>query len=152
MGIYITTSKKSSPKTQILCKALSYLLPNSINERRGKKSIEQIFIRAKLLGKSRVMFIYEKDGIPSRICLMKVKAHSWEWVGEELLISEFHLHRMPSELPGELTVSGGRGEEFGRLLDVEKPEDEDSIEMKCGRKKLSFSYSGKPLLELELTQ
>jgi rRNA maturation protein Rpf1 len=150
MGVYITTSKTSSTKTRALCEALSSLLPNSVHEQRGKKSIEQIFRRAKLLGKRRVVLIYEKNRIPSRICLMNVKAHSWDWAGEEFLISSFRTYGFPKELPNELVVSGERKEEFEKLFDFDKPEDDDFIELNCGKRKLSFSYAGKSLLRLEL--
>jgi rRNA maturation protein Rpf1 len=150
MGVYITTSKNPSTKTKVLCEALSSVLPGSAHERRGKKSIEQIFRRAKLLGKGRVMLIYEKSSAPCKMCFMNVKAHSWDWVGEEILVSNFRIYRLPKELPNELMIAGGRKEEFERLLDFEKPEGDDFIELNCGKKKLSFTYGGKPLLKLEM--
>ncbi|NYZ79412.1 hypothetical protein H0N99_04665 [Candidatus Micrarchaeota archaeon] len=149
MGVYVTTSKRPSAKTKVLCEALSLVLPGSVNEQRGKKSIEQIFRRAKLLGKRRAVLVYEKNGIPSSICMMNVKAHSWDWVGE-FLISNFHIYKFPKELPNEIAVSGERKEEFERLFDFEEPEDDDLIELNCGKRKLSFSYGSKPLLRLEL--
>jgi rRNA maturation protein Rpf1 len=149
MGVYITTSKNSSAKTKVLCEALSLVLPGSVNEQRGKKSIEQIFRRAKLLGKRRVVLVYEKNGIPYSICMMNVKAHSWDWAGE-FLISNFHIYKLLKELPNEITVSGERTEEFERLFDFEEPEDDDFIEFNCGKRKLSFSYGSKPLLRLGL--
>jgi len=150
MGVYVTTSKNPSAKTKVLCKALSLVLPGSTREQRGKKSIEQIFRRAKLLGKRRVVLIYEKNGVPSSICLMKVKAHSWDWVGEELFISKFRIYKLPADLPTELIVSGERKEEFEKLFDFEKTEGDDFIELACGKKELSFSYWGKPLIKLGL--
>jgi rRNA maturation protein Rpf1 len=148
MGVYITTSKNPSAKTKVLCKALSLVLPYSAHELRGKKSIEQIFRRAKLLGKRRVVLIYEKNGVPSSICLMKVKANSWDWIGEELFISKFQIYKLPAELPSEIAVSGERKEEFEKLFDFEKPEGDDLIELKCGKQELSFSYAGKSLIRL----
>ena len=150
MGVYITTSKNSSQKTKTLCEALSSVLPSSTHERRGNKSIEQIFMRAKLLGKSRVMFVYEKAEIPSKICLMKVKAHSWEWIGRELSVSNYQIHKIPSELPAELMFTGERSGEFEKLFDFEAPEGDEFIELNCEREKLSFTYGDKPLIELEL--
>ncbi len=150
MSVYITTSKNPSTRTKILCEALSLVLPGSANEPRGKKSIEQIFRRAKLLGKRRVVLVYEKNGIPSKICLMNVKAHSWDWIGEEIAISNFHVYKLPKELPSELRISGDKQEKFEELLDFEKSEGDDFIELNCGKKELSFSHEGKSLLKLEL--
>lgn len=150
MSVYITTSKSPSAKTNTLCRALSLVLPGSAYEQRGKKSIEQIFRRSKLLGKRRVILIYEKNGIPSSICLMNVKAHSWDWLGEELPISSFRIYKFSKELPSQLAITGERKEEFENLLDFEKPEDDDFIELDCGEKWLLFSYGGKPLLKLEM--
>ena len=152
MGVYLTTSKNPSAKTKFLCEALSLVLPYSAHELRGKKSIEQIFRRAKMLGKRRVVLIYEKKGIPSSICLMKVKADSWEWIGEEFPISKFQIYKHPAELPNDIAVSGERKEEFEKLFDFEKPEGDDLIELNCGKEELSFSYGGKPLIKLELMQ
>ncbi len=150
MSVYITTSKNPSTKTKTLCEALSLVLPGSANELRGKKSIEQIFRRAKLLGKRRVVLIYEKNGIPSKICLMSVKAHSWDWMGEEIAISNFHVYKLPKELPNELLITGDKKDEFEELLDFERAEGDDFIELNCGKDQLSFSHVGKPLLQLEL--
>jgi len=150
MAVYITTSKNPSQKTKTLCKAFSKLLPGSLSENRGRKSIEQIFMRAKLLGKSRVMLVYETDGLPSRICFMKVKAHSWEWAGAEIAISKFRVFKIPTELPDEITANGPRGKEFDVLFDFDKPEGEDFIELRCERKNLSFVHRGKKLMELVL--
>ena len=150
MGIYVTTSKNPSAKTKLLCDALSLVLPGSTREQRGKKNIEQIFRRAKLLGKRRVVLIYEKNGIPSSICLMNIKAHSWDWVGEELFISKFRVYKFSKDLPSELVLSGERKEEFGKLFDFEKPEGDNFIELACGKKELSFSYGGKLLVKLGL--
>ena len=125
-------------------------MPMSLLEQRGSKSVEQIFKRAKLLGKSRVLFVYEKDEIPSKLCFMKVKAHSWEWIGEEISISKLRIHKIPRELPSELITKGDRKEEFEKLLDYCKPEGDEFIELICGRHALSFSYNGKSFLEMEL--
>ena len=150
MGVYITTSKGPSPKTRTFGEALSRLIPMSVNERRGSKSIEQIFKRAKLLGKSRVLFIYEKNGIPSKLCFMKVKAHSWQWIGEEIPIPKFHTHRIPKELPSELMIKGDRKKEFEEIFDSCQPEGDEFVELKCDAHKLSFSYENKLLMEMEL--
>jgi rRNA maturation protein Rpf1 len=150
MGVYITTSKNPSKKTKALCKALSLVLPGSVHEQRGGKSIEQVFRRAKLLGKRRVMLVYEKDGVPSRMCFIAVKAHSWDWMGEEFVVSSFRIHKLPKELPDGFVVTGERKEEFERLFDFEKPEGDRTIEFNCGGKKLSFRSAGKPLLEMEM--
>ena len=150
MGVYITTSKNPSKKTEVLCEALSRMMPGSTHEKRGKKNIERVFRRAKLLGKRRVVLIYEKNGIPSKIFMMNVKAHSWEWLDKELLISNFRIYKLPQELPDELVVSGERKEEFEELFDFEKPEGDDFIELSCGKRKLSFLHGSKPLLRLEL--
>jgi len=150
MGVYITTSKNPSPKTRTFGEALSRLVPISVNERRGSKSIEQIFKRAKLLGKSRILFIYEKNGIPSKLCFMKVMAHSWQWIGEEISIMQFRLHKIPKELPSELITKGDREKEFGELFDSCKPEGDEFVELTCDRHKLSFSYENKLLMEMEL--
>lgn len=150
MGVYITTSKNSSPKTRTFCEALCHLIPMSVNEQRGSKSIEQIFKRAKLLGKSRVLFIYEKNGIPFKLCFMKVMAHSWEWIGKEISIPKFRLHRIPKELPSELIIKGGRKKEFDELFDSCKPEGDEFVELRCDGHELSFSFGNKLLMEMEL--
>lgn len=151
MGVYITTSRNPSSKTKTLCRALSSVLPESIYESRGGKNTERIFSRAKLLGKSRVLLVYETSGVPSKICFMKVKAHSWEWVGEELSISRFRVYKIPGELPREVVPVGERKEEFEELFDFDKPESDDFIELRYEKKALSFSY-GKPLIRMGLIQ
>jgi len=150
MGVYITTSKNPSLKTRTFCEALSRLVPMSSLEQRGSKSVEQISKRAKLLGKSRVLFVYEKNATPSEMCFMKVKAHSWEWAGEGISISKFRVHKIPSGLPSEMIMKGDRKEEFEELLDSCKPEGDDFVELRCSKSKLSFYYEKRPLMEMEL--
>lgn len=145
MGVYITTSKNPSEKTREFCRILSSILPRSVYESRGKKSIEQIFRRAKLLGKSRALLVYERKGDPAKICFMKIKAHSWEWIGGEINMVKFRVGRIPKKLPDELMAEG----KLDVLFDFGKPEGDDFITCELNSKRIVFSYK-KPLLELLL--
>ncbi|MEM3555836.1 MAG: hypothetical protein QXF56_03920 [Candidatus Micrarchaeia archaeon] len=149
MGVYITTSKNPSEKTKQLCRALSSILPHSVYESRGRKSIEQVFRRARVLGKSRAVLVYETHGVPSRMCFMRIKAHSWKWIEDEIALSNFKIYKLPNYLPDELAVSGRRKNELEALFDFPQPKGEEFIKLKSNSKKIIFSYK-KPLLELIL--
>jgi len=147
MGVYITTSKNPSKKTKQLCRALSSVLPHSVYESRGKKTIEQVFRRAKLLGKSRALLIYEENKAPSKMCFMRIKAHSWEWVGNEISFSKFKINKLPENLPDEIVATGSRKKELESIFDFKQPEGDEFIKLASNSKKIVFSYK-KPLLEL----
>jgi rRNA maturation protein Rpf1 len=144
MSIYITTSRKPSLLTRRLCRILSKLLPNSIQENRGKKSIDAVFERAKLLGKRRALLVYERNGNPSKILFMEIKGRSWNWLEHEFLISGIKLLKIPNEIPEEIKIEG-ENKILENLFDFETPESDEFITLKISRNELKFFNKGKEI-------
>lgn len=142
MSIYITTSRKPSLLTRRLCKTLSKILPNSKYENRGKKSIDEVFERAKLLGKRRALLVYEKHANPSKILFMEIKARKWNWLEPELTISKIRFLKISNELPDEITIEGEKKEILENLFDFENPEGDELITLKNFEGELKFSHKG----------
>jgi rRNA maturation protein Rpf1 len=144
MSIYITTSRKPSLLTRRLCRILSKLLPNSSCENRGKKSIDEVFERAKLLGKRRALLVYERNGNPSKILFMEIKGRSWNWLEHEFLISGIKLLKIPNEIPEEIKIEG-ENKILENLFDFETPESDEFITLKISRNELKFFNKGKEI-------
>jgi len=83
--MYITTSRKPSDSTRVIARNISSFL-NSTYENRGKKSVEDVVSRARLLGFRRVMVISESKGNPNKLSFISVDK-GWDWMSPELLFS-----------------------------------------------------------------
>jgi len=86
MGVYITTSKSPTLFSLGLCKTLAKALPGSCFEPRGGKTVEQVVERARSKGLSRALITAGKEE-GALIRFIHVKASSWEWLPEELTVS-----------------------------------------------------------------
>ncbi|MEW6328978.1 MAG: hypothetical protein AB1468_02565 [Candidatus Micrarchaeota archaeon] len=152
---YVTTSRKPSLTTKRLCRLLAALLPRGVYENRGKKGIEDIFERAKSLGKRRALLVYEQNGNPSSISFMKING-SWEWLEPEIKISGVKMGTAKiREQPEGMRISGERKRELARLFDFDEAEcgecDEDEMtEIRAGAKEITFSRNKKIMLVLKL--
>ena len=145
MSIYITTSRKPYLLTRRLCKILSKLFPNSTQENRGKKSIDEVFERAKLLGKRRTLLVYERNGNPSKILFMEIKGRSWNWLEHEFLISGIKFLKIPNEVPEEIKIEGENKAVLENLFDFETPESDEVTTLKISNEELRFLHKGKEI-------
>ncbi len=151
---YITTSRKPSLTTKRLCRALAALLPRGFYENRGKKGIDDIFERAKSLGKRRALLLYEQNGNPASISFMRIN-DSWKWLEPEIKISGVRMSTAKiREQSAGARISGEKAKTLARLFDFDDAEcgecDEDEItEIKVGAKEISFSRNKKIMIVLK---
>lgn len=142
--MYITTSRKPSLNTKRLCRTLSYLFPRGIYENRGKKSIDQIASRAKKLGKSRVLLVYEENGNPDKIAFMAI-GKEWSWLNPEIKLKK--LGNSIKDIPKakELGVTGKMSGKLSTLFNLEYPEGDIDIHLTVEKTKWIFSKAKKEI-------
>jgi rRNA maturation protein Rpf1 len=83
--MYITSSRKPSLITKRLGRTFARLLPRGAYENRGKKNVDEIAARAKALGKSRALLIYENKGNPEKLVFMEI-GKEWMWLSPQIRI------------------------------------------------------------------
>jgi len=159
MGVYFVASRESCDDAERLGKALSYLLPDSVFEKRGEKSIEDCVSRCRLLGKRRLAVVNCESGKVSGINFAKVSADSWNWI-EEVKISSFSVTKLLGEKPEVFILAGSIGGDpkkwenlFGaraRESEIEIVDDESELlTISCG-KTIKFISDGRTIVELSL--
>lgn len=155
---YVTTSRKPSLTTKRLCRALAGLLPRGVYENRGKKSIDDVYARAKSLGKRRVLLVYERDGNPSSISFMKIN-NSWEWLEPEIRISGVRMSAAKGARSPGARIIGEKSKTLARLFGIEREDEERDVEehdedevtvIKTGAKEMTFSVNKKIMLVLKI--
>lgn len=141
--MYLTTSKTSSKKAKIVAKTVAQFT-NSIYENRGKKTIEEIFERARKLGKTRAIIISEreKEFLASFIKI----GREWGWMAE-ITFSIKNIPEINKERKEVLLV--GKEKDFEKLFDYIPPKTDDVVEVRTSKREIKFSY-GKKILNLKL--
>jgi len=142
--MYITTSRKPSDSTRVIARNISSFL-NSTYENRGKKSIEDIVSRARLLGFRRVMLISESKGNPNKLSFISIDK-GWDWMSPELLFS------IPtSQLKGKIGRIGKevsmhvKEKDLANLFDIPEPTTDDTVTLSIQRDSIIFKYGPKKL-------
>ncbi len=143
MGAYITTSKSAGERALSLCKGLASILPSSIFERRGNKTIEAAVARARLLGKPRALVASDDE-----FHFIKVNANSWEWLEPAITLKKAQFAKAAEDLPAELKLEGESAKMWLSLLNPAEPESDDFIVAKCKKGSISFTYGRKKLGEM----
>ncbi len=143
MGVYITTSKSAGRHALSLCQGLASILPNSIFERRGNKTIEKAVARARLLGKPRALIASDDE-----LHFMKVSANSWDWLEPAISVKGAQFAKAAEDLPAELKLEGESAKIWLSLLNPSEPEGDDFIVAKCKKGSISFTYGRKKLGEM----
>ncbi|MFH0817139.1 MAG: hypothetical protein V1909_00720 [Candidatus Micrarchaeota archaeon] len=138
--MYLSTSRKPSILSKRLCKTLSALLPRGIYENRGKKSIEEVADRARKLGKSRVLLLYEHHGNPDKFQFMDV-GKNWEWLSPEVKITKLGQIPQLKSKTKELRLEGEKNKEFANLFNLESSNGEEEVRLILSSDNWSF-YSG----------
>ena len=142
--MYITTSRKPSDSTRVIARNISSFL-NSTYENRGKKSIEDIVSRARLLGFRRVMLISETKGNPNKLSFISIDK-SWDWMSPELLFSV-----ATSQLKGKIGRIGkevsvhAKEKDLANLFDLPEPATDDTVTLSIQRDSITFKYGPKKL-------
>ncbi|MFH1448620.1 MAG: hypothetical protein ABIG39_07195 [Candidatus Micrarchaeota archaeon] len=135
--MYLSSSRKPSLTTKRLCRALSKLLPRGAYENRGKKSIDSIVSRARKLGKSRVLLIYEDNGNPEKIIFMQV-GKDWGWLSPEIMISKLGVIPQSIQRSNSLKLSGPMASKLSHLFNLETSADETDCSLLLGKTMWSF--------------
>ena len=138
--MYVTTSRKPSILSKRLCRALSALFPRGIYENRGKKSIEEVADRARQLGKSRVLLLYEHQGNPDKMQFMNVGT-DWEWLTPEVKITKLGQIPQLKMKTKEIRLEGEKKEELAKLFNFEDSSNDGDIRLVLSSENWSF-YSG----------
>jgi hypothetical protein len=106
--LYVTTSRKPSPATRRLARALATFFGGEV-ENRGKRSIPETVERASAKGYSRVALVYESHGNPCEIALLEPE----NWLGRILLTSVSYPAENSSRVPQGSKPSGEALDEAG---------------------------------------
>lgn len=85
----ITTSRQAPSKMQGLAKKLSELIPGSLFEQRGKKTLEQLVRLARKSGHSRLIIITSESNCLFSVQFIRLDEEKWEWMQEVINIQEF---------------------------------------------------------------
>ena len=142
--MYITTSRKPSDSTRVLARNISSFL-NSTYENRGKKSVEDVVSRARLLGFRRVMVISESKGNPNKLSFISI-GESWDWMSPELLFSvaTAQLKGKIGRLGKEVSVHA-KEKDLANLFDLPEPTTDDTVTLSIQRDSIMFKYGPKKL-------
>jgi len=149
MGVLFTTGRNPCAESRELSRALASVVPGSISEARGKKAIEDVVSRARLLGKRRIAIISSENERVSEINFAAVRGSSWEWLGSPVKIGRADAGSTPVNPPCCMEFSGARakiwrelleGEECGAACDCEPKC--PGVVANCGEGKLSFEMNG----------
>jgi len=154
LSLYITTSRKPSQLTRKLVRWLAIIFGGE-TENRGKRSIQEAAARAAEKGYSRVLFIYETHGNPSRLVFFD---EDGGWLEPEVLISRMDLPETKSpRVPGRVKAVAldKAGEKIVALFCPEEREQEtkDVVEFKASANKIVFERDGQtvgPRLRIHL--
>ncbi|MCX6777785.1 MAG: hypothetical protein NT157_02775 [Candidatus Micrarchaeota archaeon] len=150
--LYATTSRKPSVYTKRLCRLLCSLLPGSVYENRGKKSVDEVVARTRSLGCPRILIFSEEHGNPRGIRAIKTNGE-WAWDTREIIIGSLILGEKTKTPRGSICVSGPNSKLFSEIFQIgdsgEDGPDSDSILLHAGPKKISFEYSKKLLLSFD---
>ncbi|MEM4389916.1 MAG: hypothetical protein QXG98_04605 [Candidatus Micrarchaeia archaeon] len=147
--MYITTSRNPSIETRRFCKLLASILPNSIHENRGRKGIEEVAKRARQLGKTRALLVYEEGGKPRRLVFMST-GRVWRWLHPEIEIVGLSGKGKKVSAEGAI-LAGKMAGELAELFDFEPVEcEEDVLTVTADGETLSFEWRGKQILLMKV--
>ncbi len=148
--MYVTTSRKPSAAARVLARNIAAFLSGAY-ENRGKKSIDEVAARSRVLGHNRAIVISEAHGSPNTLAFMAVD-DGWEWMKPEIQFSA------PMESTKERTRSIGRqvvieaeDKSLADLFAVGPSTEDDVVTLRITKDELSFSY-GKKGLSLRIKQ
>ncbi|VVB73358.1 putative Brix domain-containing ribosomal biogenesis protein [uncultured archaeon] len=143
--MYITTSRKPSDSTRVLARNISSFL-NSTYENRGKKSIEDVVSRARLLGFRRVLIISESKGNPNKLSFISI-AKGWDWMSPEILFSV-----ATSQLKEKIGRIGkdafvhAKNKDLADLFGAPEPATDDTVTVSIQNDSIAFKYEAKKLV------
>jgi len=142
--MYITTSRKPSDSTRVIARNISSFL-NSTYENRGKKSVEDVVSRARLLGFRRVMVISESKGNPNKLSFISI-SKSWDWMSPEMLFSVAtpQLKEKVGRLGKEVSVHA-KDKDIADLFDIPDPVTDDTVTLSIQKDSITFRYGSKKL-------
>ncbi|MCX8206158.1 MAG: hypothetical protein N3H30_02920 [Candidatus Micrarchaeota archaeon] len=148
---YITTSRKASQVSRRLARSLSNFFPGAHYENRGKRGMDSVLARARELGFTRVVLIYESHGNPGEIEFIDVGEDSWSIAGK----ISFTVVSVGKILRGEYSVKCNPPAEkiAGLFKDPDAvPEDggEDEASLVLDNNYLIFSVGGKEMIRLKM--
>ncbi|VVB65897.1 putative Brix domain-containing ribosomal biogenesis protein [Candidatus Gugararchaeum adminiculabundum] len=149
----VTTSRKPGVLTKRLCRALAFFLPFGKYENRGKAGVGDFVEKARELGKTRLLMVYESHGNPEKIVLIEISRDSWEWCTPTLMIKgapkilDSNFKQLKSNFT-DATVTGACASELKKLFGLPEPEvdgDDDCVKISASQKELIFSSWQKKL-------
>jgi len=145
------------------------LLCNATSENRGKKSVRECVERARTLGITRLLFVYEKQGNPNELIFYDASAQNENeegaWLEPSITILGFSFPKQKLKLGRALKhVSvkplDAEGEEIRKLFAFENELEEfeevstrELVQIIAGKGRLSFKIAGKqvgPVLKIKL--
>ncbi|NYZ78160.1 hypothetical protein H0N96_02040 [Candidatus Micrarchaeota archaeon] len=167
-NLYITTSRKPSQSTRKLARWFA-LLTGAVSENRGKSSVGECVERARVLGMTRLLFVYEKQGNPVELAFYDASAQSESeneggaWLEPSIAILGVSFPEEKQKLGRafkhvRVKPLDAEGEEVKKLFAFEQEEFEEVgarelVEIIAGGGRLSFKIAGKqvgPALKIKL--
>lgn len=118
-------------------------------ENRGKRSVSDVEARAANFGCTRVLFLHEANGNPSKLSFYGKEG----WLEPEIAVSSAEVpakEKAKIRLPRDVSViAEGKDpalkEEIKHLLDLDEPETEDAVELHLKNNALWFEYDGRKI-------
>ena len=125
----ITTSRRPDHRTRILCRELTWVIPNSRYLPRGTKTVEGLSSIARESGHNRIMLVGSAGGGPTELRFLDV-GENWRWVNARVKLGEVKLQREGGrriklkglKICGEGPKALGFAAWFGQLLGLDASE------------------------------
>ncbi|MCD6522311.1 MAG: hypothetical protein J7K68_01060 [Candidatus Diapherotrites archaeon] len=147
----ITTSRNPSRRTRTLTKDLCIRIPNSKQENRGKKSIDDLVDIARKHGLERIVIVTERKGNPGKITAIKVTEWDWEWHPNVIILSGVKLIREFKQAFRERIDALSVHDSIG-VSDIFGLEDEESdMVLTADETRITFTFMGRevgPLMKI----
>ncbi len=148
-SLYLSTGRKPSQLTRRLAKLLSFLLKAKY-ENRGKRSVDDICLRAEKHGCQKIAFIYEKKGNPSAVQFYDEKEG---WLKEEIMIFGINMPEREGRIPNKVKMTGmdEQGKKMMELLGLEQEIEDENSKMKgeFSSSRITFTKEGEKVLEMK---
>lgn len=102
-----------------------------------------------MLGKTRVLLVYEERGKPRRLVFMSTE-RAWRWLYPEIEIVEVSRKGKSGGAEG-VVLAGDMAGELAELFDFEPVEcEEDAVTVTADKETISFDWKGKQILLMKV--
>ena len=148
----ITTGKNPSQECRALARALFCVLPHSVLEGRGKRSLSSLITKARKKRMGSICAIYREEGGQHSLSSLSLSETGYDWLSPKILVEKITLHSpLPKKSEGQsssVKITGARAKEVRGLFGAEPTGDEPESAISAGAKSISLSFRKKKLITL----